>query len=268
MGPGWTPRYLRAHTPEALGPRGCFLECFPHTGQAGARPSLPAAHTWGGCLPWLRDAEWEAGVRRGAHADPARTRSPGPQPSSSDPEVLEFKAPPPRSSETRTPRRFRLRVRTPETPPGATPRGVKPAAPGGLSSCLSFLRQAPPPPAPPTSLPTRGQGERGAGSRSRRRGGSYLGRPPRLPRLPRRGGGSSCCSLAAGTPLTRRLLAAHAREGPGRGGGGAAPDGGGGAGGSRLPRAGRDRRSPAWLAQPSTRLGPRRPGASPLLPQT
>lgn len=36
----WTPGYLRAHTQEALGPRGCFLECFPRTGQARARPRL------------------------------------------------------------------------------------------------------------------------------------------------------------------------------------------------------------------------------------
>ena len=101
------------------------------------------------------------------------------------------------------------------------------------------------------------------------RGASYLGRPPRFPRLPparRRllllllllllAGCRDARSPAGSSLHTLR----RARVG---GGGGAAPDGGGGAGGSRLPHACRDLGSRAWLAQPSVRLSPRRPGASP-----
>lgn len=161
MGPGWTPGDPGAHPPEALGPRGCFLECFPRTGQAGARPSLPpripGAAAWPGC-------EMPNGEQGGAGGRMLTQPGPGGQapqvPPPSDPEVLEFQAPPPRSSARRAPRRFRLGVRSlgPPPPGGGSTRG-HPAAPRGLCSCLSFLRQAPPP-APPPALPTRGQGDR------------------------------------------------------------------------------------------------------------
>lgn len=69
-------------------------------------------------------------------------------------------------------------------------------------------------------------------------------------------------------PLARRPLAAHAPEGPGRGWGRSGARRRGRGRGIPPSSRGRDLESPAWLAQPSARLRPGRPGASPLLSRT
>lgn len=96
---------------------------------------------------------------------------------------------------------------------------------------VSSARPRPRRPRPRPSLPG-GRATRTPESRGRRRGGSYLGRTPRLPRLPLARRRlllllAGCRDARSPTGSSRHKLP-RARVG---GGGGAAPDGGGGAGG-------------------------------------
>lgn len=64
-GPVWTPGFRRARVQEAPGPRGSFLECSLHTGQARARPRLPLHIPGAAACPGCEVGNGEVGCDEG-----------------------------------------------------------------------------------------------------------------------------------------------------------------------------------------------------------
>lgn len=126
------------------------------------KPRSPALSSFRNPGHQLRPAD--AGVRRPKPLLPRTQKSGLPVPSSFRPESSGVQAHPSqalRSADSPAPPlpgSLSLGVGTPETAPG-----VADCPSQTLPSCLSFLRQAPPLPAPPPSLPTRGPGDPDAG---------------------------------------------------------------------------------------------------------